>query len=127
MTGATHMIVSAAISRLGLIHKSAVPAVAFGSHFLLDAFPHHGMSRPQNYTLSAVTGSYLCYTAWKEKDYFPLLAVFFGILPDIIDKLGISPAFSKIHDLFYSKKQTPDYFLLIELLVASFLLVYLTV
>lgn len=124
MTGATHMIVSAAIYRLGIFNKPVIPAITFGSHFLLDAIPHHGMSRARNYVLSAVTGTCLCYSAWQKKDYFPLWAVFFGILPDVIDKLSLSSTFSKIHNFFYFKEQAPNYFLFVELLAAAFLLFY---
>jgi len=125
MTGATHMIVSAAIYRLGMFNKPILPAITFGSHFLLDAIPHHGMSRTRNYALSAFTGAILCYHGWQKKDYFPLWAVFFGILPDVIDKFGLSSTFSNIHDAFYFKKQAPKYFLFVELLFMAFLLTYL--
>lgn len=126
MTGATHIIVSAAICRLGIFNKSALPAIAFASHFLLDALPHHGMSRTRNYVLSAVTGTCLCYTGWRKKEYFPLWVAFFGILPDIIDKLGLSSTFGKMHDFFYFKEPAPKTFLLLELLVSALLLIYIT-
>lgn len=125
MTDATHMIVSAAIYHLGLFNKPAIPAIAFAAHFLLDALPHHGMSRTRNYILSAVTGTYLCYTGWQNKDYIPLWAAFFGILPDIIDKLGLSSTFSKMHNFFYFKEQAPKTFLLLELVLSALMLIYI--
>jgi hypothetical protein len=125
MTGATHMIMSAAIYSLGIFDKPFIPAVTFGSHFLLDAAPHYGMRRDWNYLLSAATGTFLIFKGLKQKDCFLLPAVFFGILPDVIDKLGLSMTFSKIHDSHYFKGQAPNYFLVIELLAAALLLVHI--
>lgn len=123
MTGATHMIISAAIYRLGIFNKPLIPIVTFGLHFLLDAMPHKGMRRDWNYLLSGVTGIFLIFIALKQKDYFLLLAVLFGILPDVIDKLGLSTTFSKFHNSHYFKGQVPKGFLLIELLSVALLLI----
>jgi hypothetical protein len=125
MTGTTHIIISAAISRLGKFDNSTKLALAFGSHFLLDAIPHYGLSRPWNYALSATAGACIVYKGWRSQDYPLLAAAFFGVLPDIINKLGFSSGFSKIHGLFYARKQAPAYYLLIELAVVLLLLLAL--
>lgn len=126
MTGATHMILPAALVSLGLFNKPASLALAFGSHFLLDAIPHYELRRKWNYAFSALTGIYLCCRGWQEQDGFLLLAVFFGILPDVLNKLYVSPAFSKVHSFFHFKKKSriPSHYLMAELF--AYLILFLS-
>lgn len=127
MTGATHMIVPAAIHRFGQFDPVTTLALAFYSHFLLDALPHSHLKRSINYALVTAASILLLSKGWQEKDHLLLLAAFLGGLPDVIDKLGLSSSFSKIHNLHYSKVKLPKQFVLIELVISGLLLLYVIV
>lgn len=126
MTGATHMVVSAAIYRLGIFDPPTALVMAFGSHFLLDAIPHSHLSRKWNFVLGAAACSCLLNTGLLGKDYLLLLAAFLGALPDLVNQTGLSAYFSKIHNLHYSKIRLPKHFALVELLFSAILLIYVS-
>jgi len=78
-------------------------ALAFCSHFLLDAVPHYELSMPWQYALAAVAGLFILLVVWCTGDPYPFLAGLAGALPDVICILGISPAFTQLHNFFHFK------------------------
>lgn len=127
MTGATHMVVAAAIYRHGKFKTPALLSLAFCSHFLLDAVPHYELSLAWNYALGLAAGIALALTSVREGDYRVLAAAFLGLLPDTNWLLGISPALTEIHRFFHFDKvhvTVPAFFLLAELAAAAFCLFY---
>jgi len=102
MTGATHMFVAATVYSFAK-NKPVGLALAFGSHFLLDAIPHYELSLTLNYLFAIATGFFLCFAAWRRRDGFILLAAFLGVLPDINRIFGLSQGLNKVHNFFHFK------------------------
>ncbi len=136
MTGATHLLAGAAVYSLARTNltriRNIVPlglALAFCSHFLLDAVPHYELSMPWQYALGAVAGLFILLIAWRTGDLYPFLAGIAGALPDAICISGISPAFNRLHDFFHFKAAFPVPFHLIyqEAALALFLALFLVV
>lgn len=125
MTGATHMLAAAVIYRHGKFKTPALMGLAFFSHFLLDAAPHHELSLTWNYVLALPAAALLACTAWRDGDWRVLAAAFLGVLPDINWIFGLNPTLVKVHTFFHFRKTffpVPAFFLFVELCAAAFCL-----
>lgn len=106
MLGATHMLVAAAIYRK-VKPPTLAYVVAFSSHFLLDAIPHHELSFSLNQNLVMSTGLFLILLAWYTKDWRILVAGFLGIFPDLNWEYGLNPQLARVHDFFHASVYPP--------------------
>lgn len=110
MTGATHLLAGAAVYSLARTNLTRIRniaplglALAFCSHFLLDAVPHYELSMPWQYALAAIAGLYILLIARRTGSTYLFLAGIVSALPDVICISGISPAFVQLHNFFHFK------------------------
>lgn len=82
-------------------------ALAFASHFLLDAIPHFELVMPWQYALAAVAALFILLVARRSGVPFLFLGGIAGALPDAICASGISPAFIRLHTFFHFKPLFP--------------------
>ncbi len=101
MTGVTHMLAATAIYKVVPLGKPIVLAMAFGSHFLLDAIPHYELSTLLNYILGAITFSFLVILAFYTQNYYLLVAAFLGALPDLNWILGWNQSLGQFHSFMH--------------------------
>jgi hypothetical protein len=103
MTGATHILAGATVykyaARDSTISKIVAIGMAFCSHFLLDHIPHFELSMPWQLTLAVLVAVFILLVS--RHDLMILSGGFAGLLPDIIVKLNIWPAFNRIHNYFH--------------------------
>jgi len=103
MTGITHMLAATAIYKFTPWGKPVGLALAFVSHFVLDAIPHYELTKKANYILGIIGGLYLLITALLHKDASLLIATFLGALPDLNTLFFKGRLLNRIHSRIHSK------------------------
>ncbi len=132
MTGATHLLAGAAVYSVARTRTKldgttrAAPlalALAFTSHFLLDAALHFELSLPWQYALAAAAGLFIFQVARQAGDKYLLLGGIAGALPDAICASGASQAFIRLHAFFHFKPvfHVPFQMLCLEFAIALLL------
>lgn len=121
MLGGTHLLAGSIIYEK-VNNRFLAYGLAFGSHYLLDLIPHYELSSTTNYLLLSGTGLGLGLTAWKQKDWGILFAGLLSILPDISYQLDLLPSLNYFHSIFHTKNSSPEYVLLLELIIDVYII-----
>jgi lipid-A-disaccharide synthase-like uncharacterized protein len=106
MTGAAHLLVGSFMYGLTRGNRILGPALAFVSHFALDAIPHFDHFS-WNIPLGFIAVLFLLRIAKRTRDPFFLISALFGMLPDINCLLKISNELVILHQYCHFNKTYP--------------------